>query len=282
MITFGAQRSDVWLFTHHPTDYALFLLIAQSLSQREIRCLITTRSKIVRPIVKLRRDLVRWNEPGYFNFSRSFPLQAFQFFFIKNDEGSGFDFEPLPNLFIGNFFAGIRIDHVLLHACFRSFIENVKTNCLILHGRIQLHRHPGRIQFQITFPDCARGHGSHLTFRCRRNAARTEHLDCYRAFNAHFAKRSVTRDTPILRLNYIRVTACRTDFAARLKPPGLIPLSVTHSFDTQTIIRAFSVPQSDNESEEESSTEVGKRSMIETVTKTFFLNSTLDIGSLFS
>jgi hypothetical protein len=39
------------------------------------------------------------------------------------------------------------------------------------------------------------------------------------------------------------VTACRTEFRAWLEPPRLIPLSVTHSLSTQTILRAFSVPQ---------------------------------------
>jgi len=51
--------------------------------------------------------------------------------------------------------------------------------------------------------------------------SRTKDFGQDRVLDTHVADRSITRDTPVFRLNYIRVTACRTDFAAGFKPPGL-------------------------------------------------------------
>ena len=60
--------------------------------------------------------------------------------------------------------------------------------------------------------------------------APAKNLSGYRLLDAHVAKGAVARNAAILRLDYIRVTACRTDFRSGLKPPGLIPLRFTHSF----------------------------------------------------
>src|SRR6476659_9771889 len=61
-----------------------------------------------------------------------------------------------------------------------------------------------------------------------------------RGFNAHPAKRPVANHASILRLNYVRVTACRTDFTAVVQPPRRVLLSLRHRFG----IEAFQVPQS--------------------------------------
>ncbi|PYS24849.1 MAG: hypothetical protein DMF72_03580 [Acidobacteria bacterium] len=47
-------------------------------------------------------------------------------------------------------------------------------------------------------------------------------------FYAQAAQRTVARRTSIFRLNYIRVTACRTDFRACFEPPWRVLLGLLH------------------------------------------------------
>jgi len=47
-------------------------------------------------------------------------------------------------------------------------------------------------------------------------------------FNAHRTERAVARHTAIFRLDYVRVTACRTDFRPFIQPPRRIPFGFWH------------------------------------------------------
>ena len=49
--------------------------------------------------------------------------------------------------------------------------------------------------------------------------------------DAAYADHAVTSRTSILRLEYIRVTACRTDFCSFFEPPGLNSFTSRHSLE---------------------------------------------------
>src|SRR4030095_6106524 len=84
------------------------------------------------------------------------------------------------------------------------------------------------IEFEITFPDCSCCHA--LTLNTSVSAVRTWAIDfkLRRELHAKRTERSITRETPVLRLIYVRVTACRTDLSPRLKPPRKIPIHFCH------------------------------------------------------
>src|SRR6185369_17257480 len=99
-------------------------------------------------------------------------LKVFEIFCGENHVSAGLDLVALLDLFLGQFLAGVRIDHVLLHALLRSIVEDVKPHRAILHRGIELHRHFRGADFDFTFPDSSRCHNNSLTRRNRRNIAR--------------------------------------------------------------------------------------------------------------
>src|SRR5437016_5806157 len=60
-------------------------------------------------------------------------------------------------------------------------------------------------------------------------------FDCERTLDAEAAEWTVTLDTSIFRLNYIRVTACRTGFRSLIQPPRRILFTVPHSLQIKSI-----------------------------------------------
>ncbi len=78
-----------------------------------------------------------------------------------------------------------------------------------------------------------------LSFVRRISTAWAENLRLNRILHAHRTDGPVAGHATIFRLIYIRVTACRTDFAALFQPPPRVLHRVTHCLH----IKAFSVPQ---------------------------------------
>src|SRR5581483_353958 len=58
-------------------------------------------------------------------------------------------------------------------------------------------------------------------------------LKCF--LDAETAKRTIARAAAVLRLDYIRVTACRTDFRAFFEPPWRVLLGLLHGNQIRSI-----------------------------------------------
>ncbi len=109
-----------------------------------------------------------------FDFAIRSWLQAFQFFFIENHERSRLDFKALLDLFVGYFLAAVGVNHVLLDAGLRPFLENMKAHGLILQGRVQFYRDLRRVNCQLAFPNRPRCHFLPRAFSRRAGATGTE------------------------------------------------------------------------------------------------------------
>src|SRR5689334_355683 len=111
---------------------AFLLLLVERIDEREIFVSTVIWPEIIRTVVPLLADLVLRHELNDFDVARRRWRELLEIFFSENDKLPWLDFVAFLNLFVGHFFAGIRLDHVLLHTRFVFVVEDVEAHGLVL------------------------------------------------------------------------------------------------------------------------------------------------------